>query len=1491
MSVKGVFPVWDSLQHGDSVDVVIQIIVDGGNHWIATTMDRPNRKLTVTGDLPKESHAAWVVLQAKVKQVSPPVLEIGEVGAMFPIKPCTCPKLEQVVELCCGIGAFSSVAAANGLRTVAGVDVNSKWEPLFRACHGASCEFLCGECGAIEIIHKLLNLGAMHSLVLSGINCQPFSTGGDRRGLSDPRSSSLFQSLKTAWLLQAPLLVLECTPEIRHDTQVQAVLSAYCSAAGCYMTQTVLSLHEVWCTRRDRWYAVISAAPFGPVVIPPPPVVRDFSMVGLVMPYLLDWSAEDREQLDLSLYELSRFHSYAAGGFQKALLDLKSCLPTLLHSCGNQLYDCRCGCRKALSQERLASRGLFGTLIAVKGTVWHENQHMQQCRYFHPREMFLMQGGSPKIDFGSDHRLSMAGIGQCVSPIQATWILAHLRRATLLLCGLPLNDPVETLSAHIDSLLDDRDALWPTPLNRADFMPTDHPIRIWDHDTSSMIEFRCKSVASVGQFLRAESALGSFPQLADGSPVQPPIWTGDSAVEDVSLNMHWLSDLSLGTFPSAPATAKVVPCPCLEPDEAMGPDVSPVVVSPTLSFEVCVEHTAVSPPVRGDVLELLDRQKPSLLSVCCPRLTSLAGASSLLCRVLSADARRQILSNQVEAWADDELRFYCQQIVNAALAEQCLMTWDPLALSSVVHFCNMTLLHELISCVPQTATVVSACMIDGHWYGVCWRCTADGVLAYTCGHPCNVSLALQRVHQEFCKHRGCQVVPIHFRSMPFVVDSCCGALAVAFLRHLVFGLALLDTRDQLRAFHDSLRTEFSQSLPESVPRPWVWGLGESKWKVKLGLLLQEHGVEATESTARAGIVIQKLGEDGVEKAIQSKTPWRDLKWLANQCTPPYQLIRPTELQEAINRRTKEDKPIGNRSQKTKSRGKQSLSPKAIDPSGLRIEAGIFECGNGISLQQIDLAHIGPQVSGVVLTSLASALPYLKSGRQVSAGGLGFLIVDCAISQVPTSLISEPLRIPAICVANSEPVLIDAILFQLGAIPVSKRIHQDACSIVTLSSCVVKIFAFKDQLDLNWEAFVRHPVKHIFSKIPPLQPCDDEECSGDCEAWHPTDAVNIPNPVMELWGKQWMMLNFQQVSALQSEVFSVHMRVPSCLAVQLQTYSGPGGLFLEPKHVDGRQASDVFQVFWLPKMSYQEVLHVKQTTPHVLGIARLGTKLGVRCKATCAEQVHGHLRPGGSFLPPGKKMLFLLGPLPFGTIRDSLVELLSSIAWVARPLQPVAAAAHIAGVMWKIQSTTLPPVSVVSTDKGDVVITKLDEPRPEQTALPAVVAASRTLDLCTAPPGLDPLQINDPWAAAHKVAVPPPVTGGQDPLVEFERKLVDAVLARIPKDAMDVDSVPVDCATTDRVNELERKVQELREGQHGLHSMIIDQGRAQGTQISSVQQQVQQIDSKLGEHNATLSTFQQQFTCQLAQQESRLDSLFRQQMDRLEDLFTKKPRHE
>ena len=298
-------------------------------------------------------------------------------------------------------------------------------------------------------------------------------------------------------------------------------------------------------------------------------------------------------------------------------------------------------------------------------------------------------------------------------------------------------------------------------------------------------------------------------------------------------------------------------------------------------------------------------------------------------------------------------------------------------------------------------------------------------------------------------------------------------------------------------------------------------------------------------------------------------------------------------------------------------------------------------------------------------------------------------------------------------------------------------------------------------------------------------------------------------------------------------------------------------------------------------------NLKQSTPGIVGLARLGMKMGVRCPSDQAPKLHAQLKPGGAFLPAGKKMHFALGPLPFGTLKTSLAELLSTIPWVARPLQPMASSIA-GGVMWKIQSVEPPPITVLCTVHGEVVISKLDDPTPAVVSTPKVIASSQTLQLCTnSKAASDPLQTHDPWAAAIKKQ---PIVGQQGPcpIQALEDKVVATVLSKLPKDNMEIDSDP---AVLSRVDLLEKKVTELHECQHQLHSVIAEQGKTQGHQIQQLQSQGQRLEVVVSDNATKLTNFQNQFQKQLQQQQGQLDDLFQQQLNRIEDLFAKKARKE
>lgn len=71
-------------------------------------------------------------------------------------------------------------------------------------------------------------------------------------------------------------------------------------------------------------------------------------------------------------------------------------------------------------------------------------------------------------------------------------------------------------------------------------------------------------------------------------------------------------------------------------------------------------------------------------------------------------------------------------------------------------------------------------------------------------------------------------------------------------------------------------------------------------------------------------------------------------------------------------------------------------------------------------------------------------------------------------------------------------------------------------------------------------------------------------------------------------------------------------------------------------MDGRQVTDVFNVVWTPKATHAQAMMYLQTIPGIVGLARLGTKLGVRCLTADSSAVHQAIKPDSQFLPGGVK---------------------------------------------------------------------------------------------------------------------------------------------------------------------------------------------------------------------------------------------------------------
>ena len=1235
-----IFPDWDNLKKDQFITFVAgSILLNNGNAHLMQTLNFPRRSIVVQGDLGKVEHQ-YAFLQVRVTQIQPIITcKIDPHSVVLPLGPCHRDDFFLLTELCCGMGAWSSMGQKAGFHVLAGVDANSRWQQLFEAGHAEEALFIAGDCAHPSVVAKLHSLGAVHSVILGGVNCQPFSSGGDRRGFDDPRSSSLHKVLQTAWALQSPIIVLECVVDVLKDSRFQEVLAKFCASTGFSISQQTLELADMWCTHRHRWFAVLTAPPIGQCPIPPLPPTKSWKTIGKVMPNWQNWPEDQHEQLQLTLYELDKFHRYVKGGVERCYVDDAKILPTCLHSAGNQLYPCRCGCRGPLSIERLSDRGLYGVLVPLKDTVFHEGINMRQARYLHPAEMYLLNGGDPTLSFGSDLRLALAAIGQCVAPIQAVWVLANIKSAVERFLLQPCCDPLEAVHRHVTDILQARSQIWKEDEVDAD-MPSQHDecidFTIPDHATDSRIQFRAASSITVSAFQQAEKKLhGGQMDLGD----EPP-----PLLKDVQFQK------------AAPPTVEEIP----------------------MDFETQLDDEEFDKSGTA----LVGLSMPALLEIICPIVNDESQCLALRQQTIAQESRYAILEQQQQVWADDEILWHLMKVQSQSTPEQRVCVWDPLIVSSAIRFGKMEGLKALAKLVTEDLTIITAMIVDKHWFPLVWRRSNNELLTYTCGLPFHFSLAHQAVITCVADAMQIPAHALNNRKVTFLIPNACGALAIIFIRHLVWAEEFPKTFDELQTVHLKLRHDFAEHVTQSPPRPWIWGAGDDGHK-KLHLLLQDHGVADCDVSDRIQMIYGKLGKNQVEDAMTKPQPWKELKWLANQQIPVVQLIKPSELQAIISKKAQSGQVVGRKAQKQKSKPGQQSPSKTLDPALLRIEQGVFVCGhNNTPLGQLMINQMGPNANGIVLCNREAALPYLRGGKQISTGGLAMIVLDVGTEPLPTQLIAEHVKLPLICTLNAEPVLATGQMFQLGAFPVTKHKKADQFDLVTVSTCVSKFAIFRDETREDWAQVVAHPMRHLFKYIPPLVACTDHECDGSCENWHVNETYKIAEPILEVWGRQWLNLQFGVMEASKSDTYMVHIRFPSCMQQQLQGYSGENGIYLEPKGIDGRTPSEVYQVCWLPRASQSDVMILKQTVQHVVGLARMGSKYGVRCLTCHAEQVFLEVKPTSSFLPPGQKQFFLIGPMPYGVVKASIVAAVEGIGWKARPMQPVATSSGTDGVFWK-----------------------------------------------------------------------------------------------------------------------------------------------------------------------------------------------------------------
>lgn len=590
-----------------------------------------------------------------------------------------------------------------------------------------------------------------------------------------------------------------------------------------------------------------------------------------------------------------------------------------------------------------------------------------------------------------------------------------------------------------------------------------------------------------------------------------------------------------------------------------------------------------------------------------------------------------------------------------------------------------------------------------------------------------------------------------------------------------------------------------------------------------------------------------------------------------------QLVLSSELHDAIRQRAEDTKPVTSKKNKAvKSKQKHTLQLTAAD---ITIPEGIFREGADIPLKQIEATQVGPDAQGVIVLDPFEAVPYLKRHRKVSSKGLAMLVIGAQGDLLHG--IGQPVRFPATCTRTDEPVLLTAHIVQLGSLEVTRNTTEQAPKVEVVTTQVLKIVAYKDEMHSTWGALCERPVRFVLEHIPELK----EDPQG--------------SKIIDVWDRQWLSGRLERVRQDHAEVFAFSVRLTGVDTRAIMQRSGAAGFYFEPKAIDGRGHSDEFRIIWLNRVDKQEALVQCQSLKQWSCIVRSNRRFGVRVLTGDAEAVHGVVKPSTPFLGGADLLEFIGGPFPYGATRQSLTKLFQSWGWNAKPCQPKSRSSDGRGILWFIQSAGKPPYEVYQMDRSDVLLSQCTK-RAKEIPGPIVdvQASARTIDALKAHPGnkqndTDPLQIHDPWAPPGLKRPATSQVNVKEIAAQVEQR-VSAALQATERD-------PPDVAMEDegRVKELESRLTQLElsvQSQQAEVSQHLQHVNAQiGNHAGSIQMLEQTVQTHRAEQvqrSAAVTQQIQQVRVQVEAQATSLQThLDQEQLESIERLLGKKARAE
>lgn len=1067
-------------------------------------------------------------------------------------------------------------------------------------------------------------------------------------------------------------------------------------------------------------------------------------------------------------------------------------------------------------------------------------------RWIHPREAALLCGLNPSMKFPDDLRAGLCLVGQCASPLQATWMGAHLLAAV----NGAQETPAAMLRLHKMWLLRQAHGMVPKRVQGG--------LQVQDAHDGSTINMNLSATTKVIEILEAERRLqggGTFRalvdlygRLPDGYDITHGAVTGELLLEHRDKRQKKVMDDKMITVEVATVRAD-------------GDSIQRKYIAKagTFVFEILqslpgVDHVYYRRIYddQGHEWRLDDRIFNNVLFVQFHHHFD-------LCAFGPAVPGEQGLGNEcIDKWARRML---------AEMQQTGASTWIPaLQLSLLVqHTQDVMLNHWLVAALH--GPLRGCAVLEGHWILLEMKVTGN-TLTVTCWD----GLDHQHRHQIWLfAEMARQILVVRTLVVSFNAEfsqmepHTCGTVALLHLGHAIGYWDQNDVPEE---------TEWHAGLLASNCGHF-FGRGrhedEEQLVIELRDILHHHGVPMEKTEERAHLALKKMGAAAIGAALQSRNSWAALKALGSSPKFNFLWVKPDELEKQIRFRA-HSKYKASVSEKKKDQPHRMIQKANMDPKALGLVEGTFVAEDGRELRQLDIENVAADKCGVAFGSLEDVAPFLREDKSITMDSLA-IITTCPVPPASQGLMPVcNLRFPAIYLPTKEIVLIEGSIVQLGDCSVIRRQEERVASLQPIDTRTFKFVVWQDEWPHKWSEFTVAPVKRIMEAMPRLLLCKGDRCGPGCERFHAPVDCDLDQVVVDLWNRGWYGVKGKRSTPDEAEQFQVHMRIPCVCTDGLQSRSGQDGIYIEPRRTDGKGPAEEFAVIWLNSTDKQDAMHKLKVSDRGVALVRFGGRYGIRVLCRDAEGFHKEIYPDKPFQQIQVHSVYELRHLPYGIQTAGVRELLKQWGWKARVLQPYKADQH--GQGWLVGAETAPPANVFQTNNGDVLVTMHKKQEAERTE-PIILASAKTKTFLKKAPArkqaagsqdkenVMPWNGLDPWGGYNKFQ------DGVEPDAQMTRS---TKLERLQSQMHEVVETSLKDATEQRFQKLETGITELREQNQKFETWFGEAGQS----TAALRQDVSVLTGQVRENQQNISTLSGEIRSGFANLEALLAKKQRQE---------------